>query len=161
MKKILFIIVLILGSLSVQAQEEQIYKPLILQLDEGKEVATYVMESYSYAITKYTQDTISGIYTPILSLNFSILSNPDKLIMEWLTVSGKTQSGKILIRDSKTGVVSRKFEFKDALILSWSESVSEYSLRDYNKTQIYIEIKCREFSMDDYPLKGVKSIYDE
>jgi hypothetical protein len=33
--------------LAARAQEEQMYKPLILQLDEGKEVSTYVMESYS------------------------------------------------------------------------------------------------------------------
>jgi hypothetical protein len=162
MKRFVFALIFICSiSLSGQAQEEQIYKPLILQLDEGKDVSTYVMESYSYSVTRYTRDTTSGTYPPVLSIHLSIYSTPDKQLIEWLTVPDKTQSGKILIRDLKTGIAYRKFEFKDASLLSWNESVSEYSLRDNNKAMIYIDIKCHEFSIEEYPLKGVRSDYDE
>ncbi|MDR1200170.1 MAG: hypothetical protein LBL58_00885 [Tannerellaceae bacterium] len=45
MKRFVFAIIFICNiSLSSQAQEEQIYKPLILQLDEVEEVSTYVDE---------------------------------------------------------------------------------------------------------------------
>jgi hypothetical protein len=162
MKRFVFALILICSAgLSAQAQEEQIYKPLILQLDEGKDVSTYVMESFSYSVTRYTRDTTSGAYPSVLSIHLSIYSNPDKRLAEWLTVPDKTQSGKILIRDSGTGTAYRKFEFKDASIISWSESVTEYGLKDNNRTVVYIEIKCHEFSMEEYPLKGIRSAYDD
>ncbi|GEM_PF-5278500 len=162
MKQLVIIISLILCLFAkINAQEEQIYKPLILQVEEKKETITYVMDSYSYSISKYYKDSISGKPYPMLQLNLSIQTSPDKTLVDWLTTPDATKNIKILCRHTKSGETYRSFTLNAASIMSWNESFTEYYMKDNEKATLYLEITCKEFSIDNFPLKGFKSPYDE
>jgi len=160
MKRTLLICLLIGFVFAVNAQQEQIFKPVILQLENGKDINTYVMESFSYSISQSMKDS-TGVIIPQLQLSLSLQTVPDKFLLEWLTSTGSTKSGKIVYRNIKSGEVLRTFTITDAVILSWSESGSEYSFRESYNGNIYMEVKCKGFAIDGHSLTNFKSYYDD
>ena len=161
MKQVFMISLFLCMALCAYAQEEQVYKPIILQVNNDKGIDTYSLESFSYNVAQYQKDSVTNQPIPVLQLNLSLQTKPDKTLFEWLTVTGAEKSGSVLLRDIRTGAIQRTFTFKGAQILSWSESVSDYSFREVKMTSIHIEIKCKEYTMENYSLKNFKSYYDE
>lgn len=145
----------------LKAQDEQIYKPLLFQVEDGKETVSYVMDSYSYVINRYYTDTITGDKTPVLQLNATIQAKPDKMLLEWITLPKAERRIKVVCRDIKTGETYRTYTMEGTFIVSWSESLSEYYLRDTGKSSLYLEMVCKEFSIDNYLIKDLKSPYED
>ena len=151
MKKIVLASLLVLVCFAVDAQVEQVYKPVILQIETGNGIKEYVGANFGQSITSGYPDS-SGVVNREVSINLS-LETVDGEFMKWVADSGMEKDGKILLKDKKTGKAVGEMSFKGATINSFYSSYSDvssyYSYEQNNSITIGISVK-------EYIIDGIK-----
>jgi hypothetical protein len=138
-----------------QSDVDQVYKPFVMELDNGNEKKTFVLNSFSYYISNYADST--EVRYQQVSVTFSMPVTKDDWIVQWIADPEREMSGKFIIRDPKTGESMNEYSFKKTLLESASESYYGYDYYSNENKNIQITLLCSEFFLGNIPVKNIKN----
>ena len=153
MKKIVLASLLVLICFAINAQVEQVYKSVILQVETENGIKEYVGANFGQSIASGYPDSL-GVVNREVSITLS-LESVESEFMKWVADPGMEKNGKILLKDKKTGKVLSEMSFKKATInsfySSYSDGASYYSYEQNNSISIGISVK--EYTVDGIKIK--------
>jgi len=152
MKKIAVAFIFALSCITINAQIDQIFKPIILQLEEGNGIKEYVTTNYHHSISQY-DDSVRSV-----SISLTLDSFLDDYLVKWIADPEMEKNGKILIKNRKTGAIISEYSFKGAKIYSFAEShyTSSYSTYE-QENNVNLVLTLKEYIINGTELKQIKS----
>ena len=152
MKKIAVTFIFALSCITINAQIDQIFKPIILQLEESNGIKEYVVNNYSHSMALY-DDSVRSV-----SISLTLDSFLDDYLVKWIADPQMEKKGKVLIKNRKTGVIISEYSFKGAKISSFSESHYNSSYSTYEQeSNINLVLSFKEYTINGTELKQIKS----
>ena len=153
MKKIVIVFLFALFCITINAQIEQLYKPIIMQLEDGKDVKEYVVSNYYHSMVQY-DDTVRSI-----SVTMTLESLIDDFLVKWIADFKMEKNGKIMIKNRKTGEIIGEYLFRGAKISSFSENHygSSYPNSYEQENNLTLVLLLKEYVINGIELKNIKS----
>ena len=155
MKKCVLASLLFLICFAVNAQIEQVYKPVILQLEDGNNVKEYVVGNFTHAVSLGYMDS-TEVKNRVVGFSIT-MDSIDSFITNWIADPYMEKNGKILIKNKKTGETVSEFTFKGATINSFSEHFYNSSYSSYEQSNnVSMDFAIKKYFINGVEIKNIK-----
>lgn len=157
MKKITILLLTLVCYFGAKAQTEtdQVYKPFVMELENGAEKRTFVLSSFNHYISSYIDST--NVRFQQVSISLAMPITKDDWILQWVTNPNKEMSGRFIVRDPKTGDTVNEYKFVKAFVENTAESYYFGDNYSNDSKNIQLVLSCSEFSIGKYPVLNIKS----